>query len=186
MSPWSRRGAVLRRHRGAIERCCATRGLRSLARPSSHLAPPPGAVVAKLLLVPACNLALVVAVSWALPATDPLVLLIMTVLGASPAAMNMRATRPRPSAQTQPACPSTPEPSHCYVLRELTIAHLAASAQVDDRGCHGARRARDGHAALLAVRLRGAHDDHFCDGSVRVVCPGGLMRATRASTVPYG
>ena len=53
-------------------------------------------MVAKLLLVPACNLALVVAVSLALPATDPLVLLIMTVLGASPAAMNMRAAIPPP------------------------------------------------------------------------------------------
>ena len=84
-----------RRHR----RGRATRCLLSLARPSSDLAPPPGAVVAKLLLVPACNLALVVAVSLALPATDPLVLLIMTVLGASPAAMNMRAAIP-PLGQT--------------------------------------------------------------------------------------
>ena len=61
-----------------------------------------GAVAAKLLITPACNTGLVLLMNRVLPGTDPLALLIMTVLGASPAAMNMCAVAPSPQSPRWP------------------------------------------------------------------------------------
>ena len=48
-----------------------------------------GAVVGKLVLVPMCNIGLVALVAWVFTISDKLLLVIMSILGSSPVAMNM-------------------------------------------------------------------------------------------------